>query len=133
MTGVLAPGWIVLPMAALLMFAVAGHTIAISHSRQPASRKRIRQANGGLILVTIPLLATGLSLLDPARHAREWALVWMASVALLGFVIILALLDVANTVRLARRAARKLSRSWLSDHAPSDARRPAPPEQHHAG
>lgn len=133
MTGVLAPGWIVLPAAALLMFAVAGHTMAISQSRHPASRKRIRQANGGIMLVTIPLLATGLSLLDPVRHAREWALVWMASVALLGFVILLALLDVANTVRLARRAARKLSRSWLSDHAPSAARRPAPPEPPHAG
>lgn len=114
--GALVPMWIGLPVAGFMMLLVAAHALALAETDHPASRKRIRQANAVLILLTIPLLTTGVCVLSPQQHPREWALVWMGVFALIALVVGLALADVLNTLRLLRSARAKLRAELLARH-----------------
>lgn len=108
--GSLAPGWLVLPLAALALIATAAHIIALREAPKgslPESRRRIRIATGWVILVTVPLTAYGFGIADPDRTG-VFVLVWTASTGLIGTIVILALLDAANTVRLHRLASGRL-------------------------
>jgi len=111
-TGPVIPLWLGIPVAAMLMLVVAAHALSLGESDHPASRKRIRQSNAVMILLAIPLLTCGFCVLDPQAHPREWALVWLACFALLGFVVLLAVADMLNTLRLGR-AERGRARSSL--------------------
>lgn len=106
------PLWIGVPLGVAMMLLVAGHLMALSDSGQPASRRRIRQANGGLMLVLIPLLTAGFSIIDPRSDVRMWILVWLAAMPLLLFVLMFAGLDMVNTWRLTR-ARREALRAEL--------------------
>lgn len=106
----LVPLWVAAPVAGVLMFSVAAHAVAVGGSDHPASRKRIRQANGVLILLVIPLITAGVSVLDPTANPREWTLVWLSVFALLAVIVTLAVADVFNTLRLARNAKRAMRR-----------------------
>lgn len=117
-TGAIIPLWLGVPVAAVLMLMVAAHALAVGESDHPASRKRIRQANAVMILLTLPLLTMGFCVLSPRSHPREWALVWMSSFALLGFVVLLAVADMLNTLRLLRTARARLRRELV--HGSSD-------------
>lgn len=111
------PLWVGLPVAGVLMLAVAAHAIAVSQSDQPASRKRIRAASAAMILLAIPLVTAGFCIVSAATHPREWTLIWLAAITLLGFVVLLAFLDIFNTLRLHASARRRLRRVIA---APSD-------------
>ena len=86
------------------MLLVAGHAAATWRSDQPHSRRRIRLANACVMMLTLPLLLAGFSLIDHRAEPRMWTLVWLSAMALLTVNIALAMLDVANTLRLVRRA-----------------------------
>jgi hypothetical protein len=105
----LIPAWICLPIAAAMMICLALHARATVQSSHPASRKRIRTANAWIMLINTPLLATGFSLISPSSAPRAWLLVWIAAMLLLAFSVALAVLDMLNTIRLGRRAARELA------------------------
>jgi len=100
--GILPPVLIV-PLAGLMMLAVAAHLSATERSDQPVSRKRIRLANGWVMLVTLPLLAAGFSLIDPRASERAFVLVWMGAIGLLGICVLLAFVDIGNNLRLSAR------------------------------
>ncbi len=102
--------WVAVPLAAGLMFVVAGHVLSTHRAgfEMPASRRRIRTANGLIMLLVIPLLAHGVSSGPGTDQPQPMAFLWLLIVALLGLVIGLALLDVVNTLRLARRARADL-------------------------
>lgn len=108
--GPLVPLWFGVPAAAVTAFIVVRHLRAVARADAPASRRRIRQANGGLMLVTIPTLLVGFCVVDHEREPGAWAVVWLAAMALLGFVVFFAVLDVLNTLRLRRRRARRMLR-----------------------
>lgn len=110
----LVPLWAGLPIAGVMMLLVAAHALALGESDHPASRKRIRQANAVLILLAIPLITTGVCVLSPRQHPREWALVWMAAFGLIALVVALALADVLNTLRLLRSARARLRAELFS-------------------
>ncbi|MFM9958553.1 MAG: hypothetical protein ACKVZJ_10785 [Phycisphaerales bacterium] len=104
----LAPLWIGLPVAGAMMLLVAAHALAIADTDHPPSRKRIRQANAVLILLTVPLITIGVCVLSPQQHPREWALVWMGTFGMIALVIGLAIADMLNTLRLLRAARARL-------------------------
>ena len=121
--GTLAPVWFCVPVAAIMWLGVALHLRGTLRSDHPASRKRIRVANGILMLINLPLLAAGFSLIDPHTQAGWWVVVWLVAIALLAMSVALAVLDMVNTVRLARQGARDIARQTLarplSDRAPT--------------
>ncbi len=109
-TGSLAPGWLVLPLAGVALLATAAHIVALREAPAgalPESRRRIRIATGWVIMVTIPLTAYAFGIATPS-DAGVYLTVWMAVVALLGAILMLALLDAVNTMRLHRAAVRRL-------------------------
>jgi hypothetical protein len=108
-TGTLIPAWIGVTVGVLMMLIVAGHAMSLRGSGIPASRRRIRQANAGLIVVLIPLLTAGTSLVSPTRQPLVWMQVWIAAMLLLTAVIGFALLDMVNTARLNRGRKERLA------------------------
>ncbi|MEQ9096674.1 MAG: hypothetical protein RIE32_10465 [Phycisphaerales bacterium] len=106
----LAPIWISGPLAMVTLVIVAAHLLAMRGADMPESRRRIRTANGWLILITAPVLAIAFSVVSPA-NPRRFALVWAVAILLLGLVILMAFVDMANNLRLARHQRRQLGRS----------------------
>lgn len=109
----LVPIWISAPLAMLTLVVVAAHLLALRSARMPESRRRIRTASGWLIMATAPVLAVAFSVVSP-QQPRRFALVWAVAMLLLGLVILMALVDVANNLRLARQGRRMLHRRFAS-------------------
>ena len=100
----IAPAWIVLPIAGVALILQAGYLIAIkdaSPELMPPSRKRIRVATGWLSMFAIPLSAYGFGLARPS-DAGTFTIVWMLVIGLIGAIVLLAVLDAINTMRLHR-------------------------------
>lgn len=116
----LVPIWATAPTCSILMIAVAAHAERTRRSAEPESRKRIRMANSLLIMLMLPMLVAGLSVLDPDRRPREWAMLWLIVMGLVSISVGLAILDALNTIRLLRRAQRELRRSLLHPPRPAD-------------
>lgn len=103
------PFWLVFPIALLTMVVVAGHLMALRSGRAhiPASRYRIRSVNGGMMITLVPMLAIAFSVVSPDAQ-RLFALMWMACIGMIGIVLLLAVIDACNNLRLARRDAMAL-------------------------
>jgi uncharacterized membrane protein YbhN (UPF0104 family) len=112
--GATVPAWLSLGLAGLLMIAVALHADRTLRTPGDPVRRRIRLANAALMLLTLPLLAAGFSLVNPAVHPRAWAAIWVVALGLLVLNIVLAIADVINTLRMLKRARRALRQTLLS-------------------
>ena len=113
------PTWLGVTVGAVAMLIVAAHAMSLRSPSIPASRRRIRQANAGLIVVLVPLLVAGTSLLTPKQNPALWMQVLIAAMLLLPVVIGFALLDIINTARLNRhrKAALAAERDRLEREA----------------
>lgn len=114
--------WLVLPMAVITMLVIAWHVVSLQHARIPASRKRIRTANGLLMLFVTALLAFALSIMNSAtphgvgvEQVRLFVLVWALIMGLLPIVIGLAILDALNNIRILNATRRRLKRQLGSE------------------
>jgi drug/metabolite transporter (DMT)-like permease len=111
-TGPIAPSLFVLSLALVALVLQAGYLIAIKElgpDRMPPSRKRIRVATGWLIMFAIPLSAYGFGIAHPG-DAGTFAIVWMAVIGMVTGIVILAVLDAVNTMRLHRKDGRAIRR-----------------------
>ena len=111
----LLPAWIVVPIAAAAIVVLAAHVLALQQAVMPIRRRRIRTANGLLMMLIASLLAYALGVApavgNPTTNpdaARTFLFVWSAIMSLLAIVIGLAALDVAHTARLALSARRRI-------------------------
>jgi hypothetical protein len=85
----------------------------------PASRRKIRRLSLVIMLLAMPMLVRGLSFVDPDVDKRPYLLVWMTAFVMVLIVIVTALLDAVNTLRLhqshrhevLREAAAQLAKS----------------------
>lgn len=109
------PLWIVAPLAVLSTVVIGGHLAALQRADMPASRRRIRTANGVVLLGLTLLLAYAIGCVGmlpsgggSIGHIREFVLVWMAIIGLVPMVLGLAGLDVVNTIRLQRGMIREI-------------------------
>ncbi len=103
------PILLVAPLAGVTMLVVAGHLLAMRAAREriPASRYRIRSVNGGMMLALVPMLACAFAVVSPDDQ-KLFVLVWLSSAGLMGIVVVLAMIDGLNNLRLARREAERL-------------------------
>lgn len=106
----LVPIWVSAPLAMIMLVTVAAHLLAMRGADMPESRRRIRTANGWLILVTVPVLVVAFSVVSP-QHARQFALIWAVAMVLVCFTILMAFVDMVNNLRIARLHRRRLSRT----------------------
>ncbi len=115
------PAWITAPAALVMVILVLAHGAQTWRSAEPPSRRRIRLANASVMMLTLPLLTIGFSFLDYRVQPRAWTLVWLCAMALLTVNIALAVLDVANTLRLVRRAQSAVRKALAALSAEADA------------
>jgi hypothetical protein len=111
------PLWIVMPLGMLAALMIGGHLALLPRAEMPSSRRRIRMANGVLLLALTVLLTYALGFVGmlpegggSIGHIRAFVLVWMAITGLLPIVLGLAATDMFNTWRL-QRDARRLVRA----------------------
>lgn len=107
--GPLVSGWVVYPLAALTMTVIAAHGAGLSGAAMPESRRKIRRINGMLMLVATAVLAYAFGGAGSDRPG-EFVVVWMASILLLGIIVLVAFVDILNTARLHRVERRELRR-----------------------
>lgn len=105
--GPLAPPWAVFPMALITMIIIAGHLRGVARADVPASRRRIRTANGWLMMFLAIALACATGVVSTADK-RTFVLCWMAVAGLTGMVLLLAWADAFNSLRMHRQARREL-------------------------
>lgn len=122
MSGTILPVWLVLPVAGIMMLAVAAHIGVAEKRTEPASRRRIRIANGWVMLLAIPLLAIGFGVVSAASQ-RVFVMVWLAAFVLVALSVCLALLDMLNTLRIVRRTRRNQVRDTALELAEEFRRR----------
>lgn len=102
------PAWLVIPVAALLLLTTALHVRALQKDPEiPHSRRRIRTANGWLMALAIPLAAYAFCIAKD-DNPRRFVLIWSCVVGVTGLVLLVACLDMLNTMRLAALARRRL-------------------------
>jgi hypothetical protein len=110
------PLWIVLLLGGSAATVIVMHLALLAGAEMPARRRRIRLANGVLLLAVTVLLTYALGFVGmlpsgggSIGEIREFVLVWLAIIGLIPMVLALAALDVINTWRL-QREARRLAR-----------------------
>lgn len=105
------PAYVTLPIAAMSMLAVAAHLLIVERHTTNFVRRRIRLANGWVMLISIPLIAAGFSFIDPDTKPRMFAIVWITIVGLVSLSIVLAMADILNTFIHTRRSLATLQKS----------------------
>lgn len=109
-SGPLLSVWIGAPLGVVTLALVAAHVALLSRAREmPDSRRRIRRVNGWLMLGTVPIAVYAFCIASPATP-RSFALSWMAVLGLVSIVLMLACLDILNTLRLHRAEQREIRR-----------------------
>lgn len=106
--GPVLPAYVTAPICVALLAAVIVHLVYLAPRVRPPSRRRIRSASGLVLVVAIPLVFVGFSVIAPGRRPGIWALTWIAASGLTALAAMLAVLDVVNTIRLHRRSRRSL-------------------------
>ena len=116
MQDTMAHPWLVLPLTAVVMALTIWHVLAIQRTAMPASRRRIRTASGLLMLLLFAALTYALAG-APISERRLFVLSWLAVLGLVMLVLMLAAMDMANTVRLSGRLRRQLTTQAAQDLA----------------
>lgn len=108
--------WILLPISGASMLLIASHIALVRRApveEMPESRRRIRSANGVLLLAITMLLTYALGYVGmlpsgggAIGHVRAFVVVWMVILALVPVVLLLAAMDMVDTARKQRDAAR---------------------------
>jgi ABC-type dipeptide/oligopeptide/nickel transport system permease subunit len=106
----LVPWWLAMPVAALVLVLLARYLLAVAPAAMEPRRKRIRTVNTFLMMLVTPLVAYGFGVAVPSRP-RAYVFTWVLICSLLFMIILLALLDMANSVRIHRAQVRSLRRS----------------------
>ena len=113
-SGPILNAWIGVPLGVVTLLLVAAHVALLSRVEMPESRRRIRRVNGWIILATIPVAVYAFCIASPAAP-RAFALSWMAVLGLVAIVLMLACMDILNTLRLHRAEQREIRRGFYEN------------------
>lgn len=131
--GVAISLWVTAPLAILIAGFALAHTSLLKPAlaNMPALTRRLRLANGVIMLASLPLLVAGFSLLDPMEDTRAWISVWLLAMPMVLLSVSLASVDAIHSSCRAfraranmRRALQRARAELLADlHAARDAAR----------
>lgn len=113
-SGPILNAWIGVPLGVVTLVLVAAHVALLSRVEMPESRRRIRRVNGWIMLATIPVAVYAFCIASPAAP-RAFALSWMAVLGLVAIVLMLACMDILNTLRLHRAEQREIRRGFYEN------------------
>jgi len=115
--GVLLPWFVTVPSGFALVVFVMRHLINLAAEHEmDTTRRRIRQVNGIVMLMLVPVMTSGLSFFDWQARPAEWVISWSICVFLVVLMVLMATLDALNTARIAREKRAEL-REWLLDRS----------------
>lgn len=103
-----APPWLVGIGAIVALGFLVLHVRGLWRAEMPDSRRRIRLANGFLMMAATPLAAYALGWVSFSQ-TRLFTFAWTAITGMVVVIIFLAVADVLNTWRLALGERRKLA------------------------
>jgi hypothetical protein len=93
------PLWAVVPPCLLLMLVLAGYVLALKEADVPESRRRIRTAGCVVMMMTQPIIVYLFAVVT-SNSPRKFILTWAMLIGLLCMLVLLALVDVINNMRL---------------------------------
>ncbi|MGD9691584.1 MAG: hypothetical protein AB7R63_08505 [Phycisphaerales bacterium] len=106
--GVLSP-WLVMPVTIALMGLVALYQAWLARVPMPRWRRRLRAANGWVMLLGLPAIGAGFSLVSPQTSPAWFVAVWAFGLIMVACAVILALTDLAISAALGREARAAMS------------------------
>lgn len=118
----LLPAWIVLPVALILLLAVATHLLMLLRSNMPARRRRLRTLSGWIMLLVVPIGAAAFGVVTPSEP-RAFVFIWSLVAILMLLLIVVSLLDLAHAHREHQAERRRLREELdrpMTDTTPSD-------------
>lgn len=95
------------------MLILAGYVMALREAGVPESRRRIRTLGSVTMMLTQPLIVYLFAIATPA-NARTFMLTWALLIGLLGMLVVLAMLDVVNNLRISANARHEFRRELKS-------------------
>lgn len=113
-SGPILNAWIGVPLGVVTLLLVAAHVALLSRVDMPESRRRIRRVNGWIMLGAIPVAVYAFCVATPASP-RAFTLSWMAVLGLVAIVLMLACMDILNTLRLHRAEQREIRRGFYEN------------------
>lgn len=117
----LVPAWVACSVGGLFLVVLALHLMSLRASPLETRRKRIRTVTTVVMMLVTPLAAYAFGVAEPAR-ARTYVLVWLVVTGAMGLVLVLALLDMGQSVREHRRHLRRLRSALAAEVAADRAR-----------
>ncbi len=99
--------WISVPGLIVLGLIIVGYWLRLGRASVPESRCTIRRISLALMMLSLPVLGKGLSFLDPKVEATSYLRTWTVAFILLGLVVISALVDAMNSVRLIQHEQKR--------------------------
>ena len=95
----LAPVWSI-PIAVALSAALVWYWVHLGRGDVPASRRKMRRFSLAIMLLSLPMFVRALSFADPQTDQRGYAIAWTSATFMVLIVIVTALLDAMNNLRL---------------------------------
>jgi len=91
------------PLGAAAVALLLWYWVRLGRPGVPASRRSIRRFVTAMMILTVPLLVLGMSVHDPEVNHRGYILTWTAVLAMIAVIVLGALIDVINNLRLYQR------------------------------
>lgn len=91
------------PIAIALSAVFVWYWIRLGRGDVPVSRRKIRRFSLAVMLIALPMFVRAASFVDPAIDKKPYVLAWTAATLMVLLVIVSALLDAANNLRLHQR------------------------------
>jgi undecaprenyl pyrophosphate phosphatase UppP len=88
------------PLGAAAVGALLWYWARLGRPVVPASRRSIRRFVTAMMILTVPLLVLGASVHDPEVNHRSYILTWMGVLVMIAVIVLGALIDVVNNLRL---------------------------------
>lgn len=110
------PRWVIVVVALGALFVISVHILLLAHADTHPSRKRIRIANGFLMMVGVVALAYAIGMASPS-NPRQFTLAWTFVMAMMAMIVGVSCIDALNSLRLhaleRREVRRELDRARL--------------------
>lgn len=110
MNGPLLSIWVSGPVAVLALGAMTWYSLRLRSRPMPRTRRRLRKMGTLVHLLLVPMLVYALSIVDPSTEPGRFLVAWLCVLLLVAVTLVVALLDIANNIRLHRAEKRLLAR-----------------------
>ena len=100
--------FISIPISIVLALVLAWYWAQLGHADVPRSRRWVRRISLGLSFTLLLAAVVGVSFVDPRAHQSAYVATWSLVIVLILLVMLTAVADIFNSVRLQREYRTRL-------------------------